>query len=313
MTGVRVLAVAVLVAAAAAAGVAGVLTMTGTTSREGHRADTQPAPAATSQSKTPTAPTRTWPGPGTTGVPPGTTLTAYAGGCTVTVAGARIDAKRASCALIIHAPDVHITRSELVRVEVGEAPASVIVEDTLVDAGDWVGAAVGDRALTLRRVEVRGGQHSVQCSSRCLVEDSWLHDQSLPPDVAHHNNAFISNGGSEMVVRHNRLSCDPHDNAVDGGCTGDLSLFGDFEAISNVTVADNLFEATPGGYCGSFGHNPGKPFGDDPTGVVVSDNVFERGENGKCGVFGAVTSFLTAGEGNSWSNNTWADGSSVEP
>src|SRR5690606_38203267 len=95
-----------------------------------------------------------------------------------------------------------------------------------------------------------------------------------------------------------------------GGCTADVSFFGDFSKISDVTVTGNLFKATPGGYCGTFGYNEGKPYGTSPTGIVVTDNVFEPGSGGKCGYWGPVTGF-SSGEGNKWSGNRWLDGSAI--
>ena len=254
-----------------------------------------------------------WPGSDNTGVPAGTQLTPYTGPCMITEADTKIDAQEVACDLVIRAPGAHITRSSTRRIEIGDPPASVVVEDTSIDAGAWVGGAVAFGSMTLRRVDVRGGQHSVQCSEKCVVEDSWLHAQSLPPDEPRHLNAFISNGGNDMVIRHNVLSCDRKVNAVDGGCTADLSLFGDFGPVTDVTVEDNLFQASRGGYCGSFGYNPGKEFGEAATGIVVLGNVFERGPSGKCGVYGAVTSFWPDGKGNRWADNTWDDGSSLSP
>ncbi|HLT61182.1 MAG TPA: hypothetical protein VK020_08320, partial [Microlunatus sp.] len=90
----------------------------------------------------------------------------------------------------------------------------------------------------------------------------------------------------------------------------DVSFFGDFSKISDVTVTGNLFKATPGGYCGTFGYNEGKPYGTSPTGIVVTDNVFEPGSGGKCGYWGPVTGF-SSGEGNKWSGNRWLDGSAI--
>lgn len=254
-----------------------------------------------------------WPGPDSTGVPAGTRLTPYAGPCVITEADTEIDAKEVTCDLVVRAAGVHITNSSTLRIEVGDPPASVVVEDTSIDAGAWVGGAVAFGSMTLRRVDVRGGEHSVQCSGRCVVEDSWLHAQSLPPDEPRHLNAFISNGGTDMVIRHNALSCDRRANDVDGGCTADLSLFGDFGPVTDVTIEDNLFLAGKGGYCGSFGHNPGKEFGEASTGIVVVGNVFERGPTGTCGAYGAVTSFWPGGEGNRWADNTWDDGSVLTP
>ena len=95
-----------------------------------------------------------------------------------------------------------------------------------------------------------------------------------------------------MVVRHNTLHCTPTLNDTGGGCTADLSLFGDFEPIRDVLVEDNLLKANASSvsYCAYGGHAPGKPF-PDATGVVFTGNVFERGTNDMCGVYGPVTSF----------------------
>jgi hypothetical protein len=240
-------------------------------------------------------------------------LSAYDSDCRITQAGTVINARAVTCDLIVLAPNVRIVNSQTRRIEVGPAPASVDIETSTVDAGNWVGAAVGPRAFAIRRSEVRGGQHGAQCETDCLVEDSWLHGQSLPANEARHLNAFISNGGKGMTIRRNVLSCDPPVNPVDGGCTADLSLFGDFGPISDVTVEENLFRATPGGYCGSFGLNPAKPFGRASQGIRVVQNVFERGPSTKCGVFGAVTSFDESAVGNSWHQNRWSDGGVVGP
>ena len=56
-------------------------------------------------------------------------------------------------------------------------------------------------------MNVTGGQHSFHCADNCTVTDSWLHDQYNPSGQAYHNNAFITNGGQKMVIRHNTLHC----------------------------------------------------------------------------------------------------------
>jgi hypothetical protein len=78
-------------------------------------------------------------------------------------------------------------------------------------------------------------------------------------------------------------------------------------------VQGNLFHATAGGWCGSFGENPQKPFGSASSAIVVADNVFQRGNTGKCGAFGAATSFAGHRTGNVWSGNHWDDGHLVAP
>jgi hypothetical protein len=260
----------------------------------------------------------TWPGPSTTGVRPGTQLRAYDGPCTITstrtISG--VDATQACDALLIRAPDVVIRNSLLPRIDATDGgTSSVRLIDATVRGGQWVGGSIWGYNIDARRVDVTGGQHTFQCNDHCTVTDSWLHDQYNPDGESFHNNAFISNGGTDMVVRHNTLHRTPLLNSTDGGCTADLSLFGDFDPISHVTIDRNLFKANNSSisYCLYAGWNPGKPHGDNPTHVTVTDNVFERGSNRKCGVYGPVTAYKPGGTGNTWSRNTWTDGGAVTP
>ena len=68
----------------------------------------------------------------------------------------------------------------------------------------------------------------MHCEDGCTIVDSWLHGQHNPDGGAFHTNAFLTNGGSGIVLRHNTLHCDSLLNSTDGGCTADVSLFGDF-------------------------------------------------------------------------------------
>ncbi len=254
-----------------------------------------------------------WPGASNTGVPSGTVLTAYSGPSTITTSGTTIIGKTINTDLFIQASGVVIKNSRINgHIDVDGNGYSLTIEDSEVHASSTSAPAIGYNDITVRRVEVTGGQHSISCSGNCVISDNWLHDQYNQPGGSFHNNAFISNGGNNMTLTHNTLDCTPEDNGVGGGCTADASFFGDFAAITNATINNNLFVATPsGGYCGSFGHNPGKPF-PTPSNVVVTNNIFQRGPGGVCGIWGPATSFL-AGSGSSWSNNKYDDGSVVNP
>lgn len=253
-----------------------------------------------------------FPGPHNTGVPDNTVLTAYDGPCGITTPNTVIDSKRVTCDLIIKAPGVRITRSTTSRIDVDSPDASLTIEDSLVDAGQWQATALGFSNLTVRRVEVRGGSASIVCAPNCLIEDSWLHGQYMQPGQPQHLGGYMSNGGSDVILRHNTIVCDVADNAFGGGCSGSAQIYGDFRPLTRYTFERNLFRSTPGGYCTSFGLNPGKAFGDNPTYIVVMDNVWERGPNGNCAVYGPTTSFYREGEGNVWRGNKWEDGAVVE-
>ncbi|MEV4275083.1 DUF4082 domain-containing protein [Actinoplanes xinjiangensis] len=259
-----------------------------------------------------------FPNEANTGVPAGVTLTPFTEPCKFHTDNQVIDGKIVDCTDGIQVYAANVTfRNSIIKqaVETNAGGASITIVDSEVRAGATSRAAVSGTDVTVLRSEITGGQHSVRCDNDCLVQDSYLHDQFNDPDSSfgYHNNGFLSNGGTGMVLRHNTLWCSPPDNEIGGGCSTNLSLFGDFEPITDVTVENNYFHATPGGYCGSFGYNPGKNFGDNPTGVVVRDNVFERGPSGRCGGVGPATSFLTTGPGNLWSGNTWSDGGPVDP
>ena len=251
-----------------------------------------------------------------TGVPAGTVLSRYTGPCNITTTTTITGVDASACsAILVSAPNVVITRSLLPRVDATRGgTASVTVSDSTVRAGSWVGGAIWGYNITATRVNVTGGQHSVHCAGNCTVTDSWLHDQYNPDGQSFHNNAFITNGGSNMVVRHNTLHCTALLNATDGGCTADVSLFGDFDPVTNVLVEGNLLRANASSisYCAYGGHSPSKAY-PIATGIKYRDNVFERGSNGKCGVYGPVTSFQTSATGNEWTNNRFDDGTAITP
>jgi hypothetical protein len=269
--------------------------------------------ASRSSTARPSLPTG-WPGPDNTGVPAGVRLTPYTGPCTIstpqTLKG--IDAR--SCeAILVRSRDVVIVESLLPRVDTTEGDASVALVDSEVEAGTWVDGAVWGSNITLTRVEVTGASASVHCADNCEVTDSWLHEQFNTPGASFHLNAFISSGGSNILLRHNTMACTPQVNDTDGGCTADVSVFGDFAPMRKVTIDHNLFVANPTGvpWCLYAGYDPGKPYGSSPSDIVVTDNVFERGDTGHCGKFGAATSFLS--RGNTWSGNAYDDGTPVLP
>jgi hypothetical protein len=236
------------------------------------------------------------------------------GPMTLTQAGTIIEAKSIRGRLTIAANNVVIKRSKLVGIiDSDRAGVHVTILDSEIDGGTSKAPAVGYGDITMCRVNVYGSRVSVLCGSNCLIEDSWLHGQYLAPGSDWHVNGYLSNGGSNVVVRHNTITCEPQDNSNDGGCTGPGASIGDFAPLRNITYDGNLFVAGPGGFCLRAGHDPGKLYGNDPTGIVITNNVFQRGANGKCCVWGAVTSFNASGAGNVFSNNKWDDGTTVYP
>jgi hypothetical protein len=297
------------------------VTVTVTTEPTATPTTTEPAPTTTAEpttAPTTTAPTTTeppppgdWPGPDNTGVPAGVTLAPYTGPMTITTA-TTIDAKTINGRFVVEAP-LTITRSKITgSFDVDYAGGTLNLSDSEVNGGTDSAPAVGYGDITMKRVEVIGSRVSVLCGSNCDIQDSWLHAQYLKPGSDWHVNGYVSNGGSNVLVKHNTIACDTPDNSNGGGCTGPGASFGDFAPLKNITYENNLFKAGPGGFCLAAGHNPSKPYGSNPTNVKVLNNVFERGPGGKCGYWGAITSFLNA-NGNVASGNTWDDGGPVNP
>lgn len=286
-----------------------------------------------------------WPDATNTGVPAGTTLTAYTGACSISSGTVTIDSKDMSSKCpssgggyaVYGTANVTITNSKFATVDVESANARVSITDSEGDGGSQATYSVaitylsaGTPApssgymLTMTRVNAHGGKDPLECVVSCNVTDSWLHAPYYQDPSGAHQQAILNSGGgtnSHILLTHNTLSCDGTN-----GCTADLSLFGDFAVVSGATFDNNLFKANPDRfyYCATFGYNPGKAY-PNPNNVVVTNNVFEKGSTGVagaaavsgslsrglCGQAGAVTGWLRAadgGTGNTWTGNTWDDG-----
>jgi hypothetical protein len=283
-----------------------------------------PVPTPT-PTPTPTPnPNAGWPGPNTTGpnnsLMPETEkkqLTAYSGPCTITASNTVIDSKIVNCRLSIgnNAQNVVIKNSQLNGGVYNDldlpTPGSVTVSDSEIDGKTTSQGAVTFVNFTLIRSNIRGGQHNILCAWNCKVYDSWLHDPYLPSNDDWHNNTFISNGGHDMEIVRNTLSCNTPNNSAGGGCSSHLSLFGDFATNSRILIDGNLFVAGGGASWCTYGGTSGKPYNADN--VVYRNNVFQRGSNGRCAYGGAVTDFSLSRPGNKWENNKWDDGSVLNP
>jgi hypothetical protein len=258
-------------------------------------------------------------------------LTSYTGPCTITVANTVIDAKVINCSsLSIRATGVIISRSLINgTVSTDEAtPYSFALTDTEVNAPVVQAAAVGTTHFSLLRVNVHGGALSVYCWAHCRIEDSWLHGQSLPAGANWHLGALRADenddphndadpahdaGVTDLVAVHSVIACDTPANSSDGGCSGGVTMYGDFGTINGVTLDGNLLVASVDlSYCLYGGSVASKPF---PAAhhIVVTDNMFGRGSNGKCGAYGPVSAYDVNAPGNLWTANVWSSGENVAP
>ena len=170
-----------------------------------------------------------------------------------------------------------------------------------------MGTGIGDARFTATRVEVTGGNRSVNCYLNCSLIDSYVHGQFVDVTGIAHESGVRMGAGS--VIRGNRIACDA--DAPAHGCSAALTGYGDFAVVKNNTIDRNLFVAGSGGYCTYGGSTPNKPFSTGTRDIRFTNNVWERGASGKCGVWGPIVSFDISAPGNVWSNNKYDDGSPV--
>ena len=259
-----------------------------------------------------------WPGPNNTGVPAGTTLTAYTGPCTITVANTELDAKTITCDLVIRAANVKITRSRIigsVGTDENSTGFSFSISDSEVQIGNREGTGIGAVNFTATRVHVTGGNRSMHCWKDCTITDSYVHGQFRDPTGTFHESGVRM--GQGLTLRHNTIICDAPDVPPDGGCSADLTGYGDVGPVQNNTIERNFFGATTGGYCTYGGSSKGKPFSDQTNNIVFRSNTWQRGTKASdkgtfiCGYYGSNTSFDPARPGNVWMDNVFDDGSPV--
>lgn len=180
---------------------------------------------------------------------------------------------------------------------------SLVVQNSILNGGDQLTFPTidGGSGITVENSNLSGGEHEILCYNRCIVRNSWLHDNANGAAAGAHQNGFLADGGVGFELRHNSVFCV-------GGCTADISFL---SINSNAIVANNLLVASPdSSFCVYPG--PDNPSQSGINNIVWKDNVFQRGANGKCATYGPVYGWYPAdGTGNVWSGNMWASGTVV--
>lgn len=228
---------------------------------------------------------------------------------TITADNTVIDAKAITGDLEIAASNVKITRSKVTHGSVQNRRtegSSFTITDSTIEVGNRQQRALWGEHFTAKRINASGGNSGGWCS-HCLVEDSYFH--GLDYQSGWHVSAFRMD--QYTTLRHNSLSCDLP-VYPDGGCSADMTGYGDFDVVQHNTIDGNLFVANPGAsYCAYGGSTSGKPYSSGTNNIVFTNNVFQRGESGKCGRYGVVAAFDPQAPGNVWSGNKWDDGSAL--
>ncbi len=269
-----------------------------------------------------------FPGPKTTGIPSGVTLSPYTGTCDIRTANTTIDGQLIDTCytLKINADNVTIKNSKFVGSNLEVASGSLTISDSEADFGsDRDGQGFTGGNITASRLNFYGGHRQVWCGD-CLVEDSYFHDQDISQDPQAHASAMRTESGT--TYRHNTVLCNAAATDEGGGCSANQTGYPDFGPIHHNTVDKNFFLApTASGYCAYGGWNPGKPFNDDPrnaTYIQFTNNVVQRGTNANdiqdfqfpktsrhrytCGFWGPTTSYRPDRTGSVFAGNMWDDG-----
>jgi hypothetical protein len=260
-----------------------------------------------------------FPGPSNTGVPDGVALTPYTGPCEITEPNTVIDGKAVDCDLDVRAEGLVVKNSRVdgsVWIDGPDAGASATVFDTTIDAGPVEDAstrseAIGSARFTAVRVEMVRGRSGGWCEYYCEVRDSWIHGQDYDESGHVHFSGMRQGSGSRpesQKLIHNTIACDVKPSPPDGGCSADVSGYGDFATIQNNLVEKNLLVASHDtATCAYGGSSKSKPF---PLGArnVWRDNVFQHGRSGPCGQYFTMSDLDAGQRGNQWVDNHWDTG-----
>jgi hypothetical protein len=244
----------------------------------------------------------------TTGVPAGTQLTPASGTVTLSTPGQVYENKQLTGSIVVAANNVTIRNVKLVSRDFYAIKSFNVsglhVVDSEIDMGGQLDArAVSDDGFTLTRVFMHNGADCTTMSDVATIEDSMC---VLGPDTngdgwpdstgfcngTEHFDGFQSDGGHDLVIRHNtiRNPCSQ---------TSAILMSTNSSPISDVTIVDNLLAG--GGYtlyCAATVPGVGGT-------EVVTGNRFARTYGQKGGYYGPAA---YCGSGvDVWSGNVWDD------
>jgi hypothetical protein len=246
----------------------------------------------------------TWPDAGSTGVPAGTRLEAMNGQLTFSTPGQVVDGKDVNGCITVTASNVTISRFRVRGcarepvISVGYGLRGIRIEDCEIDGGNLNpdASAVGYDGYSIRRCDIHNTGSGLHMTNDVTVEDNWVHDLHEGQDS--HNDCVLTNGGANLVVRHNTLENSHTQTSV-------VALYGDLDAVVDVAVDGNLLVG--GGYTVYGGSVPGKRHSTQAAGVRFTGNRFSRRFFPKGGSFGPVSGFEPTQPRNAWSGNVWDD------
>lgn len=268
-------------------------------------ADTSADTTSTTADRAPSsARSRAWPPtPTNVGVPAGTSLKPYNGSCTITRAGTVIRKKVISCSpLEIRTTGVVIEDSKIngaVRVgsqddsdPAGTGATRVRVLDSEIDAsGTPDFRPISSSHFVVKRSYLHGSYSGAECHNACTIKRSYVTGSGT-----HASGMRILRNGK---LKHNTIWCEPLPGLVDGGCSGNLTMYEEFGVPQNNVVKHNYF---PGG---SFYYSL-KFNGEDSGRIRIVDNVFGKAQAGNTDDWDPKPS-------NVWTGNRMTSGRTARP
>jgi hypothetical protein len=186
-----------------------------------------------------------------TGVPAGTTLSAYTGPSTITTANTVIDGKSIGC-IRVSAPGVIIRNSKIsctggYAVFSGDGDYSgtpLLIQDSDISCNNSGGTAVGEANFTLRRVDISGCENGGDINQSVTIQDSYVHDlynsASAHTDgfqfaFGHLENGSVVAGSLNVTIDHNTI----YGMGADGSF-GTSAIISNRGADKNVLIQNNL-------------------------------------------------------------------------
>ncbi len=235
-----------------------------------------------------------------TGVPAGTSLSAYGGAMNITVDNTVIDSKiiTGATALTINANNVIVRKSQITVATIGLLvniqTGSLLIEDCELSCSGSQGTCIGPANFTMRRCDLSSAENGVDVSTAATVnvtmEDNYIHNL-ISGGGAHTDGIQLGQGSSGISILHNTVLDVPGGNSCiimwDGANPqGDNILIehnrfvgvGNYTIytprtppLTNVKVINNRLGAGASGYNGGDGTILTDRSGniDDTTGLPV--------------------------------------------
>lgn len=247
-----------------------------------------------------------WPDASNTGVPAGTSLTAYSGPSNITTNGTVIDGKTLTVGLTINANNVTIRNSKFEtdgyfwHVLSDNGNTGLLIEDCEFD---MLGSTTGDSCVsgynyTVRRCNIHGSPDGMKAGTNCVIEDNYIHDLTVFGDS--HNDAIQSLGTTSLTIRHNTIVC------PSGGTSAIILSTGNATDMRNILIENNLLAG--GVYTIYAGYDSGSDDIEKVENIQVLNNHFSTSIFANGGSSGPITSrdapVVVSG-------NVWHDGPNI--